>query len=88
MESGKVFFFYIIYSASLDRFYIGHTGDSLISRLKKHNSKHRGFSGRSMDWEVVYTEPYATKQEAYQRERQVKGWKSRVGIERLINLKS
>ena len=32
-------FCYILYSKSIDRFYIGSTGDTLENRLIKHNSK-------------------------------------------------
>ncbi|MDX1270388.1 GIY-YIG nuclease family protein [Bizionia paragorgiae] len=29
---------YILYSDTLDRYYIGYTGDLLIERLRKHNT--------------------------------------------------
>ena len=88
MEFDKVFFFYIIYSSVLDRFYYGHTGDELNNRLRKHNSNHQGFSGRTGDWVVVYSEVFQTKAEAYKRERQIKGWKNRRRVEQLINEKA
>jgi putative endonuclease len=67
----------------LDKFYIGHTSD-LQDRLRKHNSNHKGFTGKVNDWEIVYTEIYATKEEAYFKERQIKKWKSRKRIEEMI----
>ncbi|MDP4263081.1 MAG: GIY-YIG nuclease family protein [Bacteroidota bacterium] len=76
--------FYILYSSILDRYYIGFTGDELNERIRRHNSNHKGFTGGIGDWKVVYTELYKTKPEAYQREREVKNWKSRKMIERLI----
>ena len=76
--------FYILYSGQLDRYYIGHTEDDLDQRLRRHLSGHNGFTGKSKDWVVVYTEAYPSKEEAYARERKVKAWKSRVKIERLI----
>jgi putative endonuclease len=45
---------------------------------------HKGFTGQVQDWEIVYTEFYSTKEEAYAREREVKRWKSRKRIEKLI----
>ncbi|MBL7766102.1 MAG: GIY-YIG nuclease family protein [Chitinophagaceae bacterium] len=33
---------YIIYSIIGDIFYIGSTGDNLSTRLRKHNSNHKG----------------------------------------------
>ena len=79
-----MFSFYILFSKKLNRYYIGST-QNLSERLRKHNSNHRGFTGKANDWEVVYTETFETKTLAYARERQVKSWKSRKAIEKLIN---
>ncbi|MBL7103596.1 MAG: GIY-YIG nuclease family protein [Bacteroidales bacterium] len=78
-----VYYFYILYSKSLDKFYNGHTND-LAGRLRRHNSDHKGYTGKSDDWKIVYTEKYISKSEAYARERQVKKWKNRKRIMRLI----
>ena len=78
------FIFYILYSVARDQYYIGHTGDVLEERLRKHNSGHKGFTGKTYDWEIVLKENYPTKGEAYRRELEVKAWKSRVRIEKLI----
>ena len=78
------YFFYIIYSVSLDNYYIGHASD-LNDRIKKHNTNHKGYTGRANDWTLAYSEEYPDKKSAYARERQVKAWKSRIMIEKLIN---
>ena len=78
------FYVYILYSSICDRYYVGHTGDDLQERLRKHNSNHKGFTGKASDWIIVYTETYPTKVTAYQREREIKAWKSRKKIELLI----
>jgi len=75
---------YIIYSSLKDRYYIGHTGEELAERLRKHNSNHRGFTGRIGDWTIVYSEDYDSKSDAYKRELEIKSWKSRKRIEKLI----
>jgi putative endonuclease len=75
---------YILYSSIRNSYYIGHTGDDLQERLRKHNSDHKGFTGKVGDWIVVYSETYAIKAAAYQREREIQAWKSRKKIERLI----
>ena len=54
------FYFYIIYSPSADKFYYGHT-NNLQERLKKHNSNHNGFTGKSNDWIIVYSEKFNSK---------------------------
>ncbi|KAA5534848.1 GIY-YIG nuclease family protein [Taibaiella lutea] len=79
-----MFYFYILYSAILDKFYIGMTSDSIDERLRRHNTNHKGFTGKASDWEIAYTELYQSKSEAYSRERLVKSWKSRKRIEALI----
>jgi len=86
---GKTFFidmctFYILQSSSLGVFYTGHTCDTMEVRLRKHNSNHKGFTGKANDWRVVYTEKFTDKSTAYSREREVKSWKSKVKILELV----
>ena len=79
--------FYILYSYSIDKYYIGATCDDMGERLRRHNSKHKGFTSRATDWIVVYSENYDTRQAAFSREKEVKQWKSRRQIEQLIQKK-
>ncbi len=76
---------YILYSKSIDRYYIGYTSDILTERLRRHNSNHKGFTGKIGDWEIIYTEDYTFKEDATKREREIKNWKSRKKIELLIS---
>ncbi|TCJ13815.1 GIY-YIG nuclease family protein, partial [Flaviaesturariibacter flavus] len=76
--------FYILYSTQRDRYYIGHTGDTLEQRLRRHLSGHKGFTGAQADWTIVYSEEFENKVDAYAREREIKSWKSRKRIELLI----
>ena len=75
--------FHILYSGSLDRYYVGHTTEDLHERLRKHLSAHRSWTARAKDWSVVYHEVFGSKSQAYRREREVKGWKSRSRVEAL-----
>ena len=75
---------YILYSKLKDRYYIGHSGDDLTQRLRKHNSNHKGFTGGVGDWIIVFTENYISKSDAYKRELEIKSWKSRKRVEKLI----
>ena len=79
------FHLYILYSETKQQYYIGHTGDELQERLRKHNSNHKGFTGKVNDWKIVYTESFETKELAYKREREIKSWKSKTRIEKLIS---
>jgi putative endonuclease len=64
---------------------MGHTSEGLEERLRKHLSNHSGFTGKAKDWIVIYSEEFETKSLAYKRELEVKKWKSRVRVEKLIN---
>ncbi len=75
---------YILYSPDRDRFYVSYTCDDLNNRLRKHNSNHKGFTGKN-NWEIVYYEEFDSKTEALAREREVNKWKSRKRIEALID---
>jgi putative endonuclease len=77
------FYLYILFSKSLNRFYIGHTND-LTGRLRRHNSAHKGFTDKATDWKIVYSEVFTSKSLAYRREIQIKNWKNRERIEQLI----
>ena len=79
-----MYYCYILYSKVLDKYYIGHTSD-LESRLKKHLTNHKGFTGIVSDWQIVYFETFENKSEAYARERAIKKRKSRKYIEKLIS---
>jgi putative endonuclease len=77
-------FLYILKSSQLDKFYIGSTGSALDSRLQKHLTDHSGFTAKTKDWKIVYSEEYDSIEEAAKRERQIKKWKSRKMIEQLV----
>ncbi|MCC7030906.1 MAG: GIY-YIG nuclease family protein [Chitinophagaceae bacterium] len=79
------FFVYILYSTLKYRFYVGYTGDELSERLRKHHSKHKGYTGGVGDWKIVYTESFETVEEARAREVQIKKWKSRKKIQELLS---
>jgi putative endonuclease len=78
---------YILYSAHLDRYYIGQT-DNLEERLQSHLSGISGFTSMAKDWVVAYTEAFATREEAIKREYEIKRKKSRKYIEWLIQSNS
>ena len=82
-----MYYVYILYSSSRDKYYTGSTAD-LASRLVKHNSKHNGFTQGTIDWIVVFSEKFLTKREALKRELQIKSWKNRRLIENLIRQSS
>jgi putative endonuclease len=76
---------YILFSPGKNKYYIGYTGDVMEERIRKHNSNHKGFTGKYADWKLIYSETFQSLREAHQRELQIKKWKSRKMIESLIN---
>ncbi len=77
---------YIIYSDQHDKYYVGFTSEAIQVRLQKHNANHKGFTGKHSDWRLMYHEIYSTKALAMQREKEIKAWKSRIKLEKLIGL--
>ncbi|MCB9261856.1 MAG: GIY-YIG nuclease family protein [Flavobacteriales bacterium] len=75
---------YILHSDKLNGYYIGYTSLSVEERLYKHLHSKKGHTAKATDWKVVYVETYPTKQEAMQREKQLKAWKSKTRIIELI----
>lgn len=79
---------YILFSPSLDKFYIGSCQESLSGRIEKHNSGYYG--GKSLtsqvnDWELflkIQTEDFS---HAVRLERKIKRMKSSVYIRNLKN---
>ncbi len=76
---------YVLYSSLRDKYYVGSTND-LECRLRRHNTNHKGFTGKVGDWKVVYHEGYSEKTLCLKRELEIKKWKSRKRIESLIKL--
>jgi putative endonuclease len=79
-----MYFVYIIYSGIKDQYYIGSCED-VNKRLVKHNTNHSGFTGKTGDWMVKWTEEHPAKPDALKREKQIKAWKSRKMIEKLTS---
>ncbi len=75
---------YILHSLSHDRYYIGHTSN-IEDRLIRHNSGRSKYTKHGIPWELIYSEVFYTKTEAYQRELEIKKRKSRIYIEKLIS---
>ena len=76
---------YILYSETLDKFYIGHTCENIDERLRKHLSNHKGFTANIKDWKIVYFETLENKSLAYKRKLEMKSWKSKIKIKKLID---
>jgi putative endonuclease len=79
------FFCYIIYSSSIDRYYVGYTSD-IKERIELHNSGHFGgksYTHKATDWELFLLIPCKSIRQAVNIELKIKKMKSRIYIENL-----
>ncbi|MBI3775717.1 MAG: GIY-YIG nuclease family protein [Gammaproteobacteria bacterium] len=72
---------YVLKSQSSGRFYIGHTAN-LTKRIFEHNNNRTVSIRNRGPWELFYSEEFATRSEAMQRERQLKKRKIRRRVPR------
>jgi len=78
-----MFHVYILQSEATTKYYIGSTGN-LSDRLLRHNSGRSKATKQGIPWKLIYTEVFESRSEAYQREMELKSWKSHSRIENLI----
>lgn len=74
---------YILYSPSTDQYFIGQTKDLKIA-LWQHNAKTNPATANGKPWEVKFTRPFATRNEALSLEMKLKR-KNRAFWEEMIN---
>ena len=70
---------YILYSSSIDKYYVGFTND-IERRLSEHNRKKGKYTDGGIPWCLVHREEYESKSEAMNREKTIKSKKSRQYI--------
>ena len=73
---------YILRSVSLDKFYIGETGD-FSKRVEMHNAGFSTFTSKAKDWELYLLIPCPDKSTALKVEFHIKSMKSSRYIENL-----
>jgi len=78
-------YFYILHSATLERYYVGETSNISI-RLDLHNRHHfkKAFTNSASDWGLVLKRECNNKDEALYLERFVKRMKSKKFTEKTI----
>jgi putative endonuclease len=77
------YFIYILHSQSKDRYYTGYSQNP-EARLIKHNLGSTPSSRTGRPWTLVHKEEFDNKRDAFIREAEIKGMKSRKYIESLI----
>ncbi|MFD1601771.1 GIY-YIG nuclease family protein [Flavobacterium artemisiae] len=67
----RMFFVYILYSATKEKFYIGQTND-LDDRLKRHNNGQSLSTKTGIPWKIVYSIELNSRSEAVNLETKIK----------------
>jgi len=81
-----MYIIYAIYNKDHDKFYIGQT-ENLEKRLQMHNNKafKNGYTSRfDGEWQLIYNEEVASRQEALIREKQLKSFRGREFVKNFI----
>ena len=73
---------YILYSAKMDRYYVGHT-ENFPERLAMHNAGFSKYTSMANDWTVYILIACSNQSVAMKIERHIKSMKSRKYIENL-----
>lgn len=76
---------YVLYSEKNDKIYIGYTSD-INQRLLSHNVlATKGWTKSFRPWKLLFSEEFKTITEAMTREKQLKSFRGREFIRKLIH---
>jgi putative endonuclease len=78
-----VFSVYILKSSVTNKYYVGQTSD-IKKRLLYHISGYSKSTVSGIPWKLVYSENFDTRQQAMKRETEIKKYKSRLMIEKIV----
>jgi putative endonuclease len=79
-----MFYVYILYSQSLDRYYVGQT-ENLNDRIFRHTNSGSKSTKAANDWVLKHKEEFNSRSEALKRESEIKKKKSRKYLDWLVS---
>lgn len=77
------YYMYIIKSLNTGRYYIG-SAENIEKRLQRHNKGGNKSTKNGIPWELVYSEEFENRKDAYRREMKVKSYKSGEAFKKLL----
>jgi putative endonuclease len=80
-----MYYVYILYSAKIDRYYIGYSENPELRLKERHNCGKVKSTRAGMPYSLKSKKLFVTESDAIREERRIKKMKSRVYIEGLIN---
>lgn len=75
---------YILKSEVHNRYYVGHTND-FKNRLERHNKGYVKSTKPYKPWNLVYSEDFENKNDAYRRELKIKSYNHGEAFLKLVN---
>ena len=80
-----MYYVYIIYSKTIDRYYIGQT-ENIDERLEQHNTGYflHSYTSKTKDWEIVLSMKCSSRKQSVNIESYIKSMKSRRFINDII----
>lgn len=78
-----MFYIYILRSNKNNSYYVGSC-KNIDKRLKLHNKGLVKSTKRYIPWKLIHSEKYKTLGEARRKEIQIKSWKKRDAIEKIL----
>ena len=79
VATSRMFYVYIIYSSSLEKYYVGST-DNVERRLGQHNAGRGNFTSKGCPWILIVSIELSSRSEAVRLEHKVK----KRGIKRYL----
>ena len=73
------YYVYILFSESLQKFYIGQT-QNLLERIKRHNKGFENYTSKGIPWEIKFFKVEESRSDAMKLERKIKNYKSQQRI--------
>lgn len=74
-----MYYFYVLKSEKLNSCYYGFT-NNLKRRFEEHNCGNSKFTKAGVPWKIVYYEAYSSKDDAMEREKQIKRRKNSYSL--------
>ncbi|MFH2097347.1 MAG: GIY-YIG nuclease family protein [bacterium] len=78
-----MFYMYVLKSKKSGSYYI-RSCENIPFRLNQHNAYKVRSTKSKAPWGLIYYKSFKTRSEAQVRERQIKSWKKRSAIEKLL----
>ena len=79
-----MYYVYILRSITDGSYYVGSTQD-LEERLTRHNQGRTKHTKNKRPWELIYSEGHPDRPGAVAREKEIKAWRRRDFIEKLVS---